>query len=139
MSTITGSNASLSESTSFKVYYRHNQAQIELKFKDNQIRADQVILQAIEILSDHYMIKLNNNFLHYALYPANKRGEKVSDAIEISHSQRIKGIGVKRFYLEYLNLSKESISTQINLEKKYGFEKQVKIEKGGCCSIFSGI
>lgn len=57
------------------------------------------------------MIKLNNNFLHYALYPANKRGEKSNDGIEISHNQRIKGIGIKKFYLEYLNLSKESIST----------------------------
>lgn len=45
------------------------------------------------------MIKLNNNFLHYALFPANKRGEKANDAIEISHHQRIKGIGVKKFYL----------------------------------------
>ena len=85
------------------------------------------------------MIKLNNNFLHYALFPANKRGEKANDAIEISHHQRIKGIGVKKFYLEYLNLCKESISTEINLEKKYGFEKRVKLERAGCCSIFSGI
>lgn len=63
------------------------------------MRADQVIGEAIEILSDHYMIKLNNNYLHYALFPANKKGEKVSDAIEISHHQKIKGIGVKKFYL----------------------------------------
>jgi hypothetical protein len=56
-------------------------------------------MQAIDILSDRYMIKLNSNYMHYALYPANKKGQKPSDAIEISHNQRIRGIGVNKFYL----------------------------------------
>ena len=90
----------------------------------------------METLSDRYMIKLNEDHLLYALFPANSRGEKPSDAIEVCHSQRIRGTGVRRFFLEYLNLSKETISTQINLEKKYGFEKAVRRERCGCCAIF---
>ena len=45
------------------------------------------------------MIKLIPNFMHYALYPALKGGEKMPDSLEISHSQKIKGVGVKRYYL----------------------------------------
>ena len=58
-----------------------------------------MIGKAINILSDTYMIKLNPNFMHYALYPATKNGEKMMDGLEISHGQRVKGVGVKRFYL----------------------------------------
>ena len=61
------------------------------------------------------MIKLNNNYINYAMYPATKKGLKASDAIEISHQQRIKGTGINKFYLEYLNYCKDSISTEINL------------------------
>jgi hypothetical protein len=95
-----------------------------------------VIRQAIDILSDRYMINLNDNQLLYALFPANGRGEKASDAIEVCHSQRIRGTGLRKFFLEYLNFSKETISTQINLEKKYGFEKVGRCERCGCCSLF---
>lgn len=104
-------NSTLSENGCFKVYYLHNQSMLEVKFSDCRLRAEEVIVQSIDILSDRYMIKLNNNYMHYALYPANKKGMKTSDAIEISHNQRIKGVGVTKFYLEYLNFSKESIST----------------------------
>jgi len=58
---------------------------------------------------------MNHNILLYALYPATKSGNKSIDSLEISHGQKIKGVGVKKFYLEYLNLTKESISTEINL------------------------
>jgi hypothetical protein len=64
------------------------------------------------------MINLNSNSLHYALYPANKKGLKLKDSIEITHGQRIKILGFKYFYLEYLNLAKDSISTDINFPHK---------------------
>lgn len=99
------------EPTPFKVYFRHNQSLIELKFSDSRMRVEEVILKAIDILSDTYMIKLNRNYMHYALFPASKSGEKMEDGLEISHGQRIRSVGFKRFYLEYLNLTKESIST----------------------------
>lgn len=115
MSAIIASTNSSSDSPAFKVYYRHNQSLIALKFKDSRIRVQEVITQSIDILSDRYMLKLSDNYLHYALFPANNRGEKATDGIEICHGQRIRATGIKRFYLEYLNLSKETISTQINL------------------------
>jgi hypothetical protein len=93
----------------FKVYFKHNQSLIELKFKDSRLRVEEVIMQALEILADTYMIRLNPNYMHYALFPASKKGEKVPDSIEISHGTRIRGVGSKRFFLEYLNLSKHSI------------------------------
>lgn len=119
--TLKSSNSTIPDISSYKVYYRHNQSTIEVKFNDNRLRVEEVIMQAIETLEDRYMIKLNNNYIHYALYPANRKGEKTNDAIEISHQQRIKGTGVNKFYLEYLNYCKDSISTEINLERKYGF------------------
>jgi hypothetical protein len=67
------------------------------------------------ILEDQYMIRVDHNYMHYAMYAASKRGEKANDAIEISHHQRIRAVGTSRFYLEYLNFSKESISTVFNL------------------------
>lgn len=45
------------------------------------MRVEEVIVLAINQLSDEYLIKLNNNFLHYALYPANRSGIKTNDAI----------------------------------------------------------
>jgi hypothetical protein len=62
------------EGTPFKVYYRHNQTLVELKFNDSKMRVEEVIAKAIAILSDTYMIKLNHNYMHYALYPASKNG-----------------------------------------------------------------
>lgn len=100
-----------SEVIPYRVYYRHSQTVVELKFTDYKLRVEELIAKCIEELSDQYMIKLNGNYLHYALYPATKAGTKSEDALEISHGQKIKGVGIKRFYLEYLNLSKESIST----------------------------
>jgi hypothetical protein len=97
--TFKSTNSTFSDNSSFKVFYKHNQSMIEVKLTNNRLRADEVIMQAIEILSDRYMIKLNSNYMHYALFPATRRGEKASDAIEISHQQRIKGTGVNKFYL----------------------------------------
>lgn len=62
------------ESAAFKVYYRHKQSLIELKFTDNKMRVEEVITKCIEILTDTYMIKLNHNHTFYALYPAMKGG-----------------------------------------------------------------
>lgn len=62
------------ETTSFKVYFKHNQALIELKFSDTRMRVEEVISKAIEMLADTYMIKMNTNYMHYALYPAIKTG-----------------------------------------------------------------
>jgi hypothetical protein len=47
-------------------------------------------------------------------------------------------VGGRRFHLEYLNLSKESISTEINPEMsfKFKYEKPVRREVSGCCAIF---
>jgi hypothetical protein len=121
MKPIIASSISSVNETVFKVYYRHNQTLIAIKFHDTRLRVEEIIKESIAILSDQYMLKLSDNYLLYALFPANRSGEKVNDAIEISHRQRIRGTGVKKFYLEYLNFAKETISTQINLEKKYGF------------------
>jgi len=68
------SNGKEKETTSFKVFYRHNQSMIELKFHDSKMRVEEVISQAIEMLTDTYMIKLHANYMHYALYPAVKSG-----------------------------------------------------------------
>ena len=64
--------------------------------------------------------------MHYALFPADKKGQKVADSLELMHGQKIRSTGSKKFYLEQLNLTKMSISTSINLEKKYGLEQKVK-------------
>ena len=45
-----------------------------MKFKDGSMRVEEVIIKAIDILSDTYMIKLNHNHIHYAIYPATKKG-----------------------------------------------------------------
>ena len=64
--------------------------------------------------------------MHYALFPANKKGGKLKNAAEISHYQRIRSMAGNKFYLEYLNFSKESISTAYNFDRKFGFEKGIK-------------
>ena len=38
------------------------------------MRVEEVIISSIETLSDTYMINLNHNYMHYALYPANRNG-----------------------------------------------------------------
>lgn len=65
-------------------------------------------------------------------------GSRVNGSQEIAHNQRIKSVGGRRFHLEYLNLSKESISTEINPEMsfKFKYEKPVRREVSGCCAIF---
>lgn len=73
--------SNISDLTTFKVYFQYNNSLIQLKFKDGRMRAEEVIIQAIDILSDTYMIKLNPNHIHYALFPATKKGEKIPDSI----------------------------------------------------------
>lgn len=109
------SSSSSTHSLAFKVYYRHRDTLITVKFRETQLTVEQVIQESISILMDRYMLKINQNYILYALFPANSKGEKVADAMEVCHTQRIKGTGVKRFFLENVSLSKESISTQINL------------------------
>lgn len=58
-----------------------------------------MISKSIEMLSDTYMLRINQNPIMYALFQANKEGQKLKDAIEISHKQRVRGVGGKRFYL----------------------------------------
>ena len=38
------------------------------------MRVWEVISKAIEMLAETYMIKMNANYMHYALYPAIKSG-----------------------------------------------------------------
>jgi hypothetical protein len=99
MSTISATSSSTKSVLSYKVYFDNQGSLIELKFTDYRMRVEEVIFECIRILEDEYLIKLNNNVLHYALYPAQKNGKKGSDSMEISHMQRVKSVGVRKFYL----------------------------------------
>ena len=48
--TYKSSTSTLSEASSFKIYFKHNQSILEVKLSDNKLRVDEVIMQAIEIL-----------------------------------------------------------------------------------------
>lgn len=80
-SSSTTSSGKEKEAVTFKVFYRHNQSLIELKFSDIRMRVEEVISRSIDMLTDTYMIKLNANFMHYALYAAGKNGEKLPDSL----------------------------------------------------------
>ena len=73
-STLQQQVSNISDLGTFKVYFPYNNSLIQLKFKDGSMRVEEVIIKAIDILSDTYMIKLNHNHIHYALYPATKKG-----------------------------------------------------------------
>ncbi len=87
------------EGSPFRVYFKHNQTLIELKFSDHKMRVEEVIEKSIGVLSDIYMLRLNTNTQMYALYQSNREGHKIKDAIEISHNQRVRSVGGKRFFL----------------------------------------
>jgi hypothetical protein len=135
MSALLASSSS-SSGTAFRVYYLHHQTLITLRFRDSSVRVEEVIRQSLEILSDRYMLRISDNPLLYALFPASRSGERAPDAMEVYQSQRVRATALRRFRLEDLHLSNDSISTQINLERKYGFEKAGRREGCGCCCIF---
>lgn len=69
------------DSSSFKVYYKHNHSLIELKFHDYSLTVQQLIAKAIEILSDTYMLRMNSNTDQYGLFPAARTGQKIKDGM----------------------------------------------------------
>jgi hypothetical protein len=54
------------------------------------MRVEEVIQKSLEILSDCCMLKLNDNPLPYALFPASSQEERAHDAMEVCQSQRVK-------------------------------------------------
>lgn len=56
----------------------------------------------------------------YSVYPANKTGSKREGYPELDTKLAVCKINMRRFYLEEVNKAFSLISTEFNLERKYG-------------------
>lgn len=66
------------------------------------------------------MLHINPSKSAYSLYPANKTGSKRTGYPELDSKLPIAKVNMKKFFLEEINKAFSLISTEFNLEKKYG-------------------
>ncbi len=71
----------------------------------------------------------------YCVFPANKTGTKREGYPELDSKLLISKINMRKFFLEEVNKTFSLISTEFNLERKYGLEKKGGSD-GACCQLF---
>jgi len=79
-----------------------------------------LIAKSVKSLTDDYLLEMNPCKFSYCLFPANKTGSKKSGYPSFDSKTQLSGINYRRFYLEEMNKAFSLISTEFNLERKYG-------------------
>lgn len=87
------------------------------------------------MLNEEYLLPINMAKSAYCVFPASKTGAKRDGYPELDSKLSVSKINMRRFYLEEVNKAFSLISTEFNLERKYGLEKKA-LSDGGCCQIF---
>lgn len=71
----------------------------------------------------------------YILYPANKTGSKKQGYPELDTKMSISKTNFRRFYLQEFSKTVSIMSTEYNLELKYGIEKKPENSPSNCCLL----
>lgn len=121
------------------VYYNPKPTiKVCLKFHKEEVESltlSELIARVIKTLNEDYLLPINMSKSAYCVFPASKTGMKRDGYPELDSKLPITKINMRRFFLEEVSKTFSLISTEFNLERKYGLEKRAGNEIG-CCQIF---
>ena len=96
----------------------------------------QLTCRAISILKEDYLLELKASEIEYCVYPATRMGGRRDGYPELDKKMRLGKISFRRFYLQDALKSVSLISTEFNLERKYGLESKASGAFTCCSSLF---